>query len=628
MVYCLCMSADENIVINKDSIRNAILNSYVRYGEQFAGKPWLSPSARLFAEFKTNGNRVNYEAFTFAKRKQLAALVMAEAVEGKGRFMDDIIDGLSSTLEETWWGIPAHYSTKMMNPDDQNVDLFNAETAGLIAWTRHVLAERLDRFSPMLTKRIDREIERRMLIPALNTNYWWKKASMNWNPWICSNWLACVMFCEGDSVRHAKAVAQIKAAMQSFYDGYPADGGCDEGPTYWDRAAASLFECEYLLSQIPPTKESPRSAPTKESPRSATTKESPRSATVPWSFAPWPSPPLQPTPPALKKMAAYSYATYIADGYCLSFADSHGNRHVQQPNVMYPFALYVGDTTMRRFAAYIAREKGFFQNAAALYDKSGNYPTLGRELIFISLLDTFLEETPKEPLLADTWLPSLQIMTARRNGMFIGMKGGHNDESHNHNDVGSFVIYDGGTPILVDPGVGEYTSKTFSKQRYEIWTMQSAYHNLPQINGFDQRNGKQYAARNVKYAKGSLTLDIASCYPEDACVNHWIRKTKIDDGGRVTLTDSYDLKSRLSPLRLMFIAATQPKVNESKSTIALGSHTLTYPKGCTAVIESLEDKFDPMLRSMWPNGLWRIVITDNSMATKGKLVFQIKSSTF
>ena len=617
MVYSLCMSADDKMGVNKDSVRNAILNSYVRYGEQFAGKPWLSPSACLFAEFKTNGNRVNYEAFTFAKRRQLAALVMAEAVEGKGRFMDDIIDGLSSTLEETWWGLPAHYGTKLMNPDDQNVDLFNAETAGLIAWTRHVLAERLDRFSPMLAKRIDREIERRILIPALNTNYWWKKASMNWNPWICSNWLACVLFCEHDSARQAKAITQIKSAMQAFYNGYPADGGCDEGPTYWDRAAASLFECELLLSQATPKEATPKETTPKET--------TPKEATVPWSFAPWPPKSPQSTPPALKKMAAYCYATYIADGYCLSFADSHGNRHVQQPNVMYPFALFVGDTTMRRFAAYIAREKGFFQNAAALYDKSGNYPTLGRELIFISLLDSFLDETPQEPLLADTWLPSLQIMTARRKGTFIGMKGGHNDESHNHNDVGSFVIYDGGTPLLVDPGVGEYTSKTFSNQRYEIWTMQSAYHNLPQINGFDQRNGKQYAARDVKYTKGCMTLDISSCYPEEAQINRWTRKTKIDDGGRVTLTDDYDLKSRTAPLRLMFIAATKPTVNESKSAITLGSHVLTYPRGCKAAIEPLDDKFDPMLRSMWPNGLWRIVITDNSRATKGKLVFKMKS---
>ena len=29
----------------------------------------------------------------------------------------------------------------------------------------------------------------------------------------------------------------------------PDDGGCDEGPSYWDRAGASLFECVYLIKQ-------------------------------------------------------------------------------------------------------------------------------------------------------------------------------------------------------------------------------------------------------------------------------------------------------------------------------------------------------------------------------------------
>ena len=67
----------------------------------------------------------------------------------------------------------------------------------------------IDSFSPLLSQRIDSEIERRMLIPALNTNYWRKKASMNWNPWICSNWLACVKFCEHDSVWRDKALTRI-----------------------------------------------------------------------------------------------------------------------------------------------------------------------------------------------------------------------------------------------------------------------------------------------------------------------------------------------------------------------------------------------------------------------------------
>ena len=589
LLIVLALMAAVALQAANDSIKQRILDSYVRYGERYIGCRWESPSATLFAEFKTNGNRTRYEQWTFGKRRQLAALVLAEKVEGKGRFMPDIVNGIMSTLEETWWGIPAHYGTKMMRPEDQNVDLFNAETAGLMAWTRHALQQQIDSFSPLLSQRIDSEIERRMLIPALNTNYWWKKASMNWNPWICSNWLACVKFCEHDSVRRDKALTQIASAMNAFADGYPDDGGCDEGPTYWDRAAASLYECASMM---------------------------PNSQSLPASFL-----------SSLKKMAAYCYATYIADGYCLSFADSHGNRLVQQPNVMYPFALYVDDPVMRRFAKYIAVEKGFLEDAASLYDQSGNYPTLGRELVFLSHLDEFLEEKAEEPHPADTWLHSLQIMTARRGQMFLGMKGGHNDESHNHNDVGSFVVYHNGKPILVDPGVGEYTSKTFSKERYTIWTMQSAYHNLPQVSGFDQHEGRKYAAHDVKYSKGMLSLDLRDCYPSDAGIKKWNRTVAINKKGVVTLTDDYLLEKVVSPVREMFVSAVCPVLDEQKGVISLGSCSLSYPKSkCDVDIQPLSDRLDPMLRSMWPEGLWRIVITSKNMSTIDKLSFRLTPS--
>ena len=586
LLIVLALMAAVALQAANDSIKQRILDSYVRYGERYIGCRWESPSATLFAEFKTNGNRTRYEQWTFGKRRQLAALVLAEKVEGKGRFMPDIVNGIMSTLEETWWGIPAHYGTKVMRPEDQNVDLFNAETAGLMAWTRHALQQQIDSFSPFLSQRIDSEIERRMLIPALNTNYWWKKASMNWNPWICSNWLACVKFCEHDSVRRDKALTQIASAMNAFADGYPDDGGCDEGPTYWDRAAASLYECASMM---------------------------PNSQSLPASFF-----------SSLKKMAAYCYATYIADGYCLSFADSHGNRLVQQPNVMYPFALYVDDPVMCRFAKYIAVEKGFLEDAASLYDQSGNYPTLGRELVFLSHLDEFLEEKAEEPHPADTWLHSLQIMTARRGLMFLGMKGGHNNESHNHNDVGSFVVYNNGKPILVDPGVGEYTSKTFSNERYSIWTMQSAYHNMPQVNGFDQHEGRKYAARDVKYSKGMLSLDLRDCYPSDAGIKKWNRTVAINNKGVVTLTDDYLLEKVVSPVREMFVSAVCPVLDEQKGVISLGSCSLSYPKSkCDVDIQPLSDRLDPMLRSMWPEGLWRIVITSRNMSTNDKLSFRL-----
>lgn len=130
----------------RDSIPQPMRQSYIAYGEQFLGSSWTSLPLSVFAEYKTSGNRVNYEAACFAKRRQLAALVMAEIIEGQGRFLPDVINGLGSLCEETWWGLPAHYGTKVPRTDDQNVDLFNAETAGLLAWTVYMLRGQLDAF--------------------------------------------------------------------------------------------------------------------------------------------------------------------------------------------------------------------------------------------------------------------------------------------------------------------------------------------------------------------------------------------------------------------------------------------------------------------------------------------------
>lgn len=94
-------------------------------------------------------------------------------------------------------------------------------------------------FLPELYKKIEREISHRILTKALGVKAWWKTAGMNWNPWICSNWLTCVMLYEKNAGLRQKAVTEIEGCMRAFIDSYPEDGGCDEGTGYWDRAAAS-----------------------------------------------------------------------------------------------------------------------------------------------------------------------------------------------------------------------------------------------------------------------------------------------------------------------------------------------------------------------------------------------------
>ena len=566
----------------RDSIPTEMRQSYVSYGEQYADKPWTVLPWTVFAEYKITGNRVNYEGICFEKRRQLAALVMAEIMEGKGRFIHQIIDGIGSFCEETWWGIPAHYSKPIPLTELQEVDLFNAETAGLIAWTRYMLEKQLDAFSSALCQRIDGEIERRILQPAVERDYWWKTAGMNWNPWICSNWLACVLICEKDEARKAEAIRQIRQATQAFIDAYPEDGGCDEGPGYWDRAAASMFEIMRLLDFEPTGVRSQETGVMRQESK-------------------------------VRRMAAYAYKTYIGNDYCVCFADAHENKAVQQVNIVYPFGLWLNDQTMREFGAWLGQRKQVLTNPAALFDKSGNFPTLGRELFFLRHIREFMAEQPREPLLKDVWLPDLQIMTARRGNLFVAMKGGHNGESHNHNDVGSFIVYRNNEPLFIDPAVGEYTAKTFGKDRYDIWTMQSQYHNLPQINGTDQKDGKTFAAKVVSHKNGQLTLDIAGAYPAEADVKSWKRTVTATKSG-ITVTEDFELNNYKRPARLMLMTTNR----DALKYISYNHNQLEVS------VEDVSNQLDPLLKGMWGQEMYRIVLTVKSKKMKQLIKYSIK----
>ena len=570
----------------RDSIPETMRQNYIAFGKQYLKKEWSCLPVSVFAEYKKTGNRTHYERLMFEKRRQLAALVMAELMEGQQRFMPDIVNGLMSTLEETWWGLPAHYQTEVPRTEDQNVDLFNAETAALVAYTRYVLSDEIGRFSPLLNKRIDQEISRRMLQPAIKTNYWWKTAGMNWNPWICSNWAACVLFCEQDESRRAEAIGQIEKACEAFMAAYPTDGGCDEGPHYWDRAAASLFETLYLLQAI----------------------------------SQHPSPIIHHS--KFLAMESYIYKMYIGNGYAVNFADAHGNRAMLNINIGYPFGLITGDKTMCQYAAWVGQQEDVLHQAAQLYNKSGNWPSLGRELIFLKHIQAFLHESPQEPRLNDVWLPDLQIMTAH--DPFTAIKGGHNGENHNHNDAGSFIVYPDGKPLFVDPGVGEYTSKTFSGQRYDIWTMQSDYHNLPRINGYSQHDGKQYKARVVSHKPGMLTLDISGAYPAEAQIQRWLRTVKVQKGKQVEITEDFTLQNYLAPTQLILITPIKPQLTKA-GIITLDNHILTYnTKQLTPEVEDLTPLLDAVLQQMWGKHLYRIKMTLCSNNLKQSVRYTIR----
>ncbi|RQW07240.1 heparinase, partial [candidate division KSB1 bacterium] len=175
---------------------------------------WPPLPASVFLQYARDGNRSNYEALSFGRRHKLAALVLAELFEGQGRFMDQIVDGVWAVCEESFWGVPAHNDGRgLPDVDRPIVDLFAAETGAMMAWIYYLLAPQLDEINPLVTQRMLRETDARILTPYLEHNDWgwlgfsWRQRSgyqrpvNNWNPWINSNIITCALILEQDPQR-------------------------------------------------------------------------------------------------------------------------------------------------------------------------------------------------------------------------------------------------------------------------------------------------------------------------------------------------------------------------------------------------------------------------------------------
>jgi hypothetical protein len=134
------------------------------------------------------------------------------------------------------------------------------------------------------------------------------------------------------------------------------------------------------------------------------------------------------------------------------------------------------------------------------------------------------------------YLPRMELAVLRRGDLILSAKGGFNDESHNHNDVGSFSLHEGALPILIDVGIGTYTRQTFSAERYSIPWVCSTYHNLPLINGVEQRAGEKYRADRFIATEEGITVSYPKAYPAEAGVTTLTRSLTLTEA-TLTVTD-------------------------------------------------------------------------------------------
>ena len=575
-----------------EAVPQEIRAGFIREAQQYLGTTWERIPATVTLQYIRNGNRSNYDGMNTRQREKLATLVFAEVFENAGRFLDEIADGIWAICEQTFWGSTAHLGMQRAGnglPDvtEPIVDLFAAETGALLAWTDYLLGDRLDKVSPLLRKRIRAEVDRRLLTPALERDdFWWmgfgeRKNVNNWNPWINSNWLAAALLLEADPGRRTRSVYKIMRSVDNFINIYPDDGASDEGPGYWGRAGASLFDnLELLGSATNGTVDLYRS-------------------------------------PLVRNMGQYIYRVYIKDEYFVPMGDASA-KLTPDAELAYQYGKRIGDPLMQGFGALLAQRRGPYRPGSS---------SPGRILPALFVAREIATAQAAEPLLGSVWLADLQLMAARSTpnsdvGLYVAAWGGHNAQSHNHNDVGNFIVYGDGKPVLIDLGVETYSAKTFSSQRYDIWTMQSAYHNLPTINGIMQAAGRQFQAESVSFNETAdrvtFSADLASAYPAAAAVRRWQRRVTLDrKAPAVELEDRYELTQWKEPVRLNLMTALRVDASKPGAVHLGGRYVLTFDAHeLHATAEEIPIS-DEHLRSVWGDRVERLVLTTQGTALRG-----------
>ena len=200
----------------------------------------------------------------------------------------------------------------------------------------------------------------------------------------------------------------------------------------------------------------------------------------------------------------------------------------------------------------------------------------------------------------DVWYPSTGVFSARRGGWVLGAKMGGNGDSHNHNDTGSITVYKNGRPFLIDIGVESYTQKTFSPRRYEIWTMQSGWHNLPTFDGVMQLPGADYAARDVQVGDGVISAELAGAYPPVPGLTYYRRTAAVTPEG-VALTDQTDWDGEVE---LTLMTERQPSLCDGG--LALEELGVIHLDGPAEISVQPVPVSDPRLRTAWPYTIWKI----------------------
>ncbi len=515
--------------------RTAQLEVLCRRAQEYLDTPLPALPYRLFCRYWETGDREGWQEPYFERRGRLLvfSLLLWLAPENPGwpAWREALEDTVWAICAEPFWCVPAHF----LGPGDEplpfeeyagQLDLFACETAFALA---EMLALCRDKLDDMVVRQAEAQVERRVFAPFLDGRRFFRFEGMynNWSA-VCGGAIGgAALHLVSDRARLASLLHRCLSCMQVYLGSFGDDGVSVEGVDYWSYGFG-FFTCfADLLAK--------------------------RTSGALDLMA----------LPKVQAIAQSQQHYYLASsGSTVSFADGSGQGS---------FRMGLSCWLQNRFAG--AALPSAEEAAGLLGDGCYRYCLALRDLLW------YRENTRFGlPAVRSAFLPNAQWLLSCTPGLALAAKAGHNGESHNHNDCGSFILCKNGLPLLCDLGAGRYDAAYFGPRRYEIFVNASRSHNVALPAGCEQAFGAQYACRDVQAElcaeRDTLRMELAGCYPCEVLKSYLRTLVHNKAAGELTLEDTLCF-AQPRPVTEVFVSQTPIRLGPGKAVFARQGASLT-----------------------------------------------------
>jgi hypothetical protein len=506
--------------IASHSLTEPVVDRILTQADDLLDSTWDRTTATDILEVYRTGNSDHYRIGE--QQDRITTYALAECFEREGRYLDPLTDLVwDLTTRATWLG--AYHLNQAWNDhlnmeglprpagaDERPIDLNVANTAQQLAELDYVLGDALN---PALRERIRHAVDYHVFDPYLaRDDFWWfSPPANNWNA-VCNNGvLSAALYLESDEERLAEILAKGLGSLQHYINGFDRNGCGVEGLGYWNYGVRKYTELAANLEARTDGRLSLVSAP------------------------------------ILEEIAKYPRRVELSPGRVPAYSDG-GEETTVNPYA----AAWLGRRLNLQWLA--ARGRASF---AADRPYGGELQATLRNLTWCSEVPAeWSRGKPPEEFFFDGhdwWV--VRDDPDDPDGLALATKGGTNNEPHNHNDCGTFVVHYRGESLLTDLGGESYAEDYFSSDRYEYLAARSLGHSVPYVNGYEQAPGGRaehlgdhsveqtpdsvYAASVVDRDPGgdapAVEYELAGCYPSEAGLESLRRRFTFERGSPETV---------------------------------------------------------------------------------------------